>query len=79
MTTNPDGDGKREAGKQQLAMEIAAILARHPEACPEAKALILEAIGGACPECSGDGCPDCSGTGLAPQFLVQHPDFKREQ
>ena len=66
MTTNPDGDGKREADNMRQMVE-------------------------ACHTCSGRGwivnygtdraqqCDACSGTGLAPQFLVQHPDFKREQ
>ncbi len=70
-TTNPDGDGKREA--------------------VNLKALALATLAdNECRTCDGYGyiscnkkrnriCRACSGTGLAPQFLVQHPDFKREQ
>ena len=83
MTTNPDGDGKREACEACGGDGI--------ETCDNPDHGFITAFGGeigrlGCPCCGHDPnhkmsgpCPDCSGTGLAPQFLVQHPDFKREQ
>ena len=67
-TTNPDGDGKREA--EQREMEDFKMK------CQRCNGYGWDWNDGATAKCR---CEACSGTGLAPQFLVQHPDFKREQ